>query len=71
MRFWRHFNQFFPNLFKTLISSYELNYDTEVGALFLLISGARMKILLSLPSKNKAHATVVSRNFYFLGLHPG
>ena len=33
---------------------------TEVGALFLLISGVRMRILLSLPTKNKAPASVVT-----------
>ena len=33
-------------------------FNTEVGALFLLVSWARMRILLSLPSKSKTPTSV-------------
>ena len=39
-----------------LVDMIKVRFETtEVGALFLLISEAKMRILLSLPSKSKAH----------------
>ncbi len=50
----------------------ELKRTTEAGALNLLISGERMRIFLSLPSKSKAHASVHESAFleetFFLAL---
>ena len=51
------YSKLFCDTFATDVSNHFL-LSTEVGALFLLISGARMGILLSLPSKNRASASV-------------